>query len=63
MTLDQNKLKDGLGVHPYMAKYGIYSGDKVLTIEGKKPLNLDEINKAILLRGAQQITVQHLDGT
>ncbi len=63
MTLDQNKLKDGLGVHPYMAKYGIYSGDKVLTIEGKKPLNLDEINKAILLRGAQQITVQHPDGT
>jgi regulator of sigma E protease len=63
LTLDQNKLQAGLGVHPYLAKYGIYSGDIILDIEGKKPLNLDEINKAILLRGAHKITVQHPDGT
>jgi regulator of sigma E protease len=63
LTLDQNKLKEGLGVHPYMAKYGIYSGDIILDIEGKKPLNLDDINKEILLRGAHKITVQHQDGT
>lgn len=63
LTLDQNKLKEGLGVHPYMAKYGIYSGDIVLDIEGKKPLNLDDINKEILLRDAHKITVQHPDGT
>jgi regulator of sigma E protease len=46
-----------------MAKYGIYSGDIILDIEGKKPLNLDDINKEILLRGAHKITVQHPDGT
>ena len=63
LTLDQNKLQAGLGVHPYLAKYGIYSGDIILDIEGKKPLNLDEINKSILLRGAHKITVQHPDGT
>jgi regulator of sigma E protease len=63
LTLDQNKLQSGLGVHPYMARYGIYSGDIVLDIEGKKPLNLDEINKEILLRGAHKLTVQHPDGT
>lgn len=63
LTLDQNKLQAGLGVHPYLAKYGIYSGDIILDIEGKKPLNLDEINKSILLRGAHKITIQHPDGT
>jgi regulator of sigma E protease len=63
LTLDQNKLQAGLGVHPYLAQYGIYSGDIILDIEGKKPLNLDEINKSILLRGAHKITVQHPDGT
>lgn len=63
LTLDQNKLQEGLSVHPYMSKYGIYSGDIILDIEGKKPLNLDDINKEILLRGAHKITVQHPDGT
>ena len=62
VTLDQNKLENGLSVHPYLAKYGIYSGDKILNIEGKKPLNLDDINKEILLRDARQIQLQHPDG-
>jgi regulator of sigma E protease len=62
LTLDQNKLQSGLGVHPYLNKYGIQSGDKILAIEGKKPLNLDEINKAIVLRGARSIQVLHSNG-
>lgn len=62
VTLDQNKLENGLSVHPYLAKYGIYSGDKILKIEGKQPLNLDDINKEILLRDARSIQVQHPDG-
>ncbi|MFM8596689.1 MAG: RIP metalloprotease RseP [Flavobacteriales bacterium] len=62
VTLDQNKLESGLSVHPYLAKYGIYSGDKILKIDGKQPLNLDDINKEILLRDARQIHVLHPDG-
>ncbi|MFM7006816.1 MAG: RIP metalloprotease RseP [Flavobacteriales bacterium] len=62
VTLDQNKLESGLSVHPYLAKYGIYSGDKILKIDGKQPLNLDEINKEILLRDARQVQVLHPDG-
>lgn len=62
LTLDQNKLQNGLGAHPYLSKYGIKSGDKVLAVEGRKPLNLDEINKEILLRGARSIQVVHSDG-
>ena len=63
LTLNQNKLQAGLGVHPYLAKYGITSGDIILKIEGQKPLNLDDMNKSILLRGAHKLTIQHPNGT
>lgn len=63
LTLDQSKLQAGLGVHPFLSKYGISSGDIILKIENEKPLNLDDINKEILLRGARKITVQHPDGS
>lgn len=62
VTLNQSKLQAGLSVHPYLAKYGIASGDIILKVDGQKPLNLDDINKEILLRGARTITVQHPDG-
>lgn len=63
LTLDQNKLQAGLSVHPYLSKYGIHSGDKVLSVEGKSLLNLDELNKGVLLRGTRNLTVQHPDGS
>lgn len=61
-TLDQSKLKAGLAVHPYLNQYGIYSGDKVVHIESNQPLNLEEINNEILLRGARNITIKHPGG-
>lgn len=63
LTLDQNKLQAGLSVHPYLAQYGIQSGDVILKLEGQAPLNLDDINKEILLRGARKLTVKHADGS
>lgn len=63
LTLDQNKLKAGLSVHPYLAQYGIQSGDVILKLEGQAPLNLDDINKEILLRGARRLTVKHANGS
>jgi regulator of sigma E protease len=63
LTLDQNKLQAGLSVHPYLAQYGIHSGDIILKLEGQAPLNLDDINKEILLRGARKLTVKHADGS
>jgi len=62
LTLDQNKLKAGLSVHPYLTQYGIQSGDIILKLDGKSPLNLDDINKEILLRGARKLTIKHADG-
>lgn len=63
LTLDQNKLKAGLSVHPYLAQFGIQSGDVILKLEGQAPLNLDDINKEILLRGARRLTVKHANGS
>jgi len=63
LTLDQNKLQAGLSVHPYLAQYGIHSGDIILKLEGQAPLNLDDINKEILLRGARRLTVKHANGS
>ncbi|MFM6935046.1 MAG: RIP metalloprotease RseP [Flavobacteriales bacterium] len=55
-------LEHGLSVHPYLEKHHLSSGDKVLTIEGKEVLNLDELNKGIMFRGARNLTVLHPDG-
>jgi regulator of sigma E protease len=61
--LKQDKLQAGLSVHPYLKKYHIQSGDIVLSVEGQKVLNLDDLNKGIMLRDARKLTVQHPDGS
>lgn len=55
-------LAHGLSIHPYLEKYHLSSGDKVLTLEGKEVLNIDELNKGIMLRGARTLTVLHENG-
>lgn len=61
--LKQDKLQAGLSVHPYLKKYHIQSGDIVLSVEGQKVLNLEDLNKGIMLRDARKLTVQHPDGS
>ncbi len=56
-------LAHGLSVHPYLEKHHLSSGDKVLTLEGKEVLNLDELNKGIMFRGARKMTVLHPNGS
>jgi regulator of sigma E protease len=63
MELKPVNLEHGLSVHPYLEKHHLSSGDKVLTIEGKEVLNLDELNKGIMFRGARNLTVLHPDGS
>ena len=61
--LKQEKLQAGLSVHPYLKKYHIQSGDIVLSVEGQKVLNLDDLNKGIMLRDTRKLTVKHADGS
>lgn len=63
MELKPVNLTHGLSVHPYLEKHHLSSGDKVLRLEGKEVLNLDELNKGIMFRGARKMTVLHADGT
>lgn len=63
MELKPVNLAHGLSVHPYLEKHHLNSGDKVLTLEGKEVLNLDELNKGIMFRGARKMTVLHPNGT
>jgi regulator of sigma E protease len=63
LEIKQEKLIEGLSVHPYLEKYNIRSGDIVLNLEGKNVLNLDELNKEIMLRNARHLTVKHSDGS
>lgn len=52
----------GLAVHPYMEKFGIYSGDNILKVDGEEVDHLSDINNGLLLRGAKTLTVKHADG-
>jgi regulator of sigma E protease len=56
-------LKNGMSVHPYLEKYDLKSGDKIIELEGKEVLSIDELNKEILLRDARTLKVQRPDGS
>ena len=60
--LDPAKLKDGLAVHPYLKKYGIVSGDEIISVDGEKTTNVMEVSAQVLLRGAQDLEVKKQDG-
>jgi regulator of sigma E protease len=60
--VNPTKLTNGLAVHPYLAKYHLVSGDKVISIENEPLTNLDELNKGILLRDKRNLVVQHVNG-
>jgi regulator of sigma E protease len=55
-------LQAGLSIHPYLAKYGLNSGDNILKVNGEEVTHLSDINNGILLRGVRKLTVQHADG-
>ncbi len=53
------KMTHGTSIHPYLEKYGLYSGDVILAVDGEKLDNLNELNKIIMLRDISTITVRH----
>lgn len=61
--LKPEEIKHGLAVHPYLEKFGLKSGDNILTIDGEKVENPLEINKEILFRGKRKLEVKHENGS
>ncbi len=58
--INPEKMSHGASIHPYLGeKYGLFSGDKILAVDGEKIENLDELNKIIMLRDISTITVLH----
>lgn len=61
--LKPQDLKAGLSVHPYLEKYGLQSGDNILSVNGEAITNVSEINNTIMLRDGRALLVKHADGS
>lgn len=53
----------GLTFQEMFQEYGLKNGDKILKVEGKEVDDVMNINKAVFLRNARNLSVQHADGT
>lgn len=60
--IDQSKMVNGMAVHPYMEQFGFQQGDKVLTVDGKKLDELQQLGGEILIFNMRHFKVQHPDG-
>lgn len=63
VQINPQKMSNGASVHPYITEnYGINSGDQILKVDGEVLTNLDELNKIIMLRDLENLTVKHENG-
>lgn len=60
--IDQSKMVNGMSVHPYMEQFGFQQGDKVLTVDGKKLDELQQLGGEILIFNMRHFKVQHQGG-
>ena len=60
--IDQDKMVNGMAVHPYMEQFGFQQGDRVLTVDGKKLDELQQLGGEILIFNMRHFKVKHQDG-
>ncbi len=56
-NLPLKNAKYGISCEPIFIKAGLMNGDKIISVDGKVPDDLFDINRLILLRGAREIKV------
>ena len=61
-TLYTDALPLGLEPSPIAQQIGFETGDKLITVDGKKLDNVLEINKLLFLRSVESVSVKHLNG-
>ncbi|GAB5417458.1 MAG: hypothetical protein Crog4KO_30400 [Crocinitomicaceae bacterium] len=61
--VDVSKLDSGMMIDPYMERYGLVSGDNVLSVNGETVYSPQDVTKHILVRGGRDLKVQHEDGS
>ena len=59
---EMSDLTNGFAVHDSLEVYGFKDGDKILSIDNEVPMDITDVNVMMLLRGAKNIEVEHLDG-
>ncbi|WP_430405860.1 site-2 protease family protein [Fluviicola sp.] len=60
--IDQNKMVNGMAVHPYMEQFGFQQGDKVLAVDGQKLDELQQLGGEILIFNMRHFKVLHQGG-
>ncbi len=55
-------IKQGFTINQVFKDYGFKDGDKILKFNGKKPLNVTDVNKFLFLRGLTSLEVLHKNG-
>lgn len=60
--IDNSKLKYGLGVHPYMEKFGFRSGDVILELDGEPVNHGDKLSAELMIFGKRKLKVKHANG-
>jgi regulator of sigma E protease len=56
-TLPLKNVKYGIGCDSVLTKYGLQTGDKLLTVDGEVPGDLMAVNKMIFLQGMRKLKV------
>lgn len=56
-VLKLDKMEHGMAIHPYLEQYGICSGDKILALDGKPVVALEDINRGIFLRNKTHVSL------
>lgn len=56
--VDKNGVKYGFSASPIMQEVGFQDGDKILSVDGKELNNVLEIQKILLVRSPEQISVE-----
>ncbi len=49
---------NGFAFHEYYQGLGFQDGDDIVSIDGEVPMNVLDVNKMILIRGAQSVTIE-----
>lgn len=61
--MDYSKMHDGISVHPYLEQFGFESGDKIISIDGKKTNDIvTSLGSEILIFNKTNFKVLHKNG-
>lgn len=55
--INVKQIEHGMAIHPYLERYGVYSGDNIIEVDGAPISGFDDINRGLFLRNKKQLTL------